>query len=176
MTTKFTKDYIEQRIEARKVKLVRELNELDDLRREWEENRKGLLVERIRENTNNFHHAWVGMASAQDELEELLDSDRPYTFDDLNILIRAQHRAIPEFKNAPIRPTARVANHYGGDDRTPIERKAEETRNHREELNKLDHALAYFKESPVTEFTVSSLKDLGLLAAVRFSIEPDKKK
>lgn len=38
------------------------------------------------------------------------------------------------------------------------------------ELDKLEHAEAYFVETPVDEFTITGLKQLGLLDAVKFDL------
>jgi hypothetical protein len=43
------------------------------------------------------------------------------------------------------------------------------------ELALLTHTLAYFEEAPVEEYTITGLKQLGLLEAVKFSMPvPDK--
>lgn len=62
-------------------------------------------------------------------------------------------------------------------DRDRMQQVMHDINHHEQEVALLEHTLAYLRESPVTEFTVTSLQKLGLLEAVRFSLDlPDDNK
>lgn len=154
-TQTFDKGYVVQRIEARMASLASRV-----------EQRQGI----IDEIEKTLDMSWVDNLDRETKLITLPEvtrqaAQKAKTFDE-------KIAVISEF-NGKI---AALGSKKGLDYQTGNLRSdaLQEKRRFQAEIYTLEHALAYLKESPIDEYSVTSLQRLGLLEAVKFALTPEQ--
>jgi hypothetical protein len=170
MSDKFTKDYIEERIAARRGALTIKIGAAKEKVAAANEARGKVILDWYEKSVKAVNSAVTARIAADKELVNAKTPEEKYRA----VAKYAQgldkiDRYMPHLIQPARGYDQKTMNRLEKNDPT---RLALEIRLWENELEQLDHVSVYFKEAPVTEFTVSSLRSLGLLEAVKFSIAP----
>lgn len=153
--TSFTKDYIEKRIESRVASLESRVAKMQE---------EGLaLTARQAEGDGKYlddlHADLMGMANRVHKAR--LDIKGKPDVEVVDIVNKVAGRMNPT-------TTRDGLSHV---DRSRLQELFREREQAEREIAMIQHALAYLKESPVDLYSITALKQLGLLDAVKFTLE-----
>lgn len=166
MTDKFTKDYVLLRIEARKAALDLKIAEAEAVIE------KADIIQMANiENWRAGQITLLGQALAIADVAITKGGDTPREVQTNTLPFRDALGKISQHGMPFL--TQSNDSRYGSTPASLAKANADEWH---KELVLLIHAEEYFKESPVTEYSIAGLRQLGLLNAVKFDITIPVKK
>lgn len=160
MTDKFTRKYVADRIEARlgKLKII-EANSQRTID-EWKQEQLAQLDAIFSKNIATFDSVSASVKSAQKAYAKATTWEEK-----ARALAKFEN---PTFTGAPgIRAYQSNPNWGNNSAESAAKHNLQEARSERV---KLEHALIYLNDMPADEFTLTGLKNLGLLAVLKFDI------
>lgn len=156
--TAFTKDYIEKRIEARIASLESRVAKMQE---------EGLALTAKQaagdaQYLKDLHASLVASTTRVKDAQAEIKG-KP-AVEVVNIVNRVEQAKSLDARRAGLT----------NQERESLKQIMQERQRAESEVAMIQHALAYLKDSPVTEFSITALSKLGLLDAVKFSLElPD---
>ena len=166
MTDKFTKDYVLLRIEARKAALALKIAESEAVVAKAD-----VIAMSNIENWREEQMVLLDAAIDAGAKARALGGSEPRDVQQNTLKFRDALGKISQHGMPFL--TQSNDSRYGSTPASLAKANADEWR---KELVLLIHAEEYFKESPVTEYSIAGLKQLGLLNAVKFDITIPVKK
>lgn len=163
MSNAFPKSYIIERIAARKASLQSKVDAGAKAASDWDEFAREKLILQLDQMVEKA-------AKTLDKAKESAKASRDLHSDDLYHAVQ-QAGTTPSISPFPSVNMGGVYGYRDYEQKYNAMRKLRDEGNAAErELDKLEHAEAYFVETPVDEFTITGLKQLGLLDAVKFDL------
>lgn len=166
MTDKFTKDYVLLRIEARKAALELKIAEAEKVVETADKVQMQNIVAWRNQQMALLNEATKAGTAADKTIGATPSEVQQNTLPFRDALGRISQHGMPYLTQAN-------DSRYGSAPASLAKSNADEWG---KELVLLIHAEEYFKESPVTEYSIAGLKQLGLLNAVKFDITIPVKK
>ena len=163
----FTKTYILERIEARKASLKRQIDASSKILNEFNEGQKTKIGEWLTETD-----AWI--VQVKDAMKA---ADRAFTLSSTPLEAAKSTTALAKLimggrYNTPPQIAQQRGNPYFGNG--PIDTATKTLEAAEKELDALEHTHIYLTATPVEEFSLTGIKQLGLLDAIKFNLADAK--
>jgi len=163
----FTKTYILERIEARKASLKRQIDASSKILDEFNEGQKTKIGEWLTETD-----AWI--VQVKDEMKK---ADRAFVLSSTPLEAAKATTALAKLiingrYNTPPQVAVRREGQYFNN--SPIDAAAKTLAAAEKELDALEHTHIYLTATPVEEFSLTGIKQLGLLDAIKFNLADAK--